>query len=260
MTPTERLRPEHRLLEAYDAPLREDAGMTGATRYDRNGPVWHGTSGSRGFVTYHDLGSLTDSALDELIVRTVTHDAADLSVISFEWKTRGHDLPADLPERLVVHGPMAEERETVMLGEAARLAVEVPLPPGVRQVDLHPALPAGDVELVQESVGADEEQLTEHLVDAGAVWTVVDGHPEGIEIVRAKNRALRITAASTPSARPLVATVGSITRRSLFGKTRRLLRLLQSKVLTLTMIITATSARIGISTSRRTPDTTVESH
>jgi GNAT superfamily N-acetyltransferase len=132
MTPTDKSLPEQRLLEAYDAQLREKAEMTGATGYDRDGPLWRGIFGSRGFVTYRDLGGLTDSALDELIARTVAHYAEDLNATSFEWKTRGHDSPADLPGRLVAHGLMAEERETVMLGEAALLAVEVPLPLGVR--------------------------------------------------------------------------------------------------------------------------------
>jgi hypothetical protein len=130
--PRERLLPEHRLLAAYDAQLREKAEMTGATTYDQDGPLWRGTFGSRGFVTYRDLSGFTGSALNKLIARTVTHYAADLSVSSFEWKTRGHDSPADLAERLVAHGLVAEERETVMLGEAALLAVEVPLPPGLR--------------------------------------------------------------------------------------------------------------------------------
>ncbi|WP_425145106.1 GNAT family N-acetyltransferase [Deinococcus sp.] len=132
MTPTDRSLPEQRLLETYDAQLRGKAEMTGATGYDRDGPLWRGIFESRGFVTYRDLGGLTDSALDELIARTVAHYAEDLNVTSFEWKTRGHDSPADLPGRLVAHGLMAEERETVMLGEAALLAVEVPLPIGVR--------------------------------------------------------------------------------------------------------------------------------
>lgn len=132
MTLTDRLISEHRLLNAYDSQLREESEMTGATSYERDGPLWRGTFGSRGFVTYRDLGGLTASALDELIARTVASYAQNRSVTSFEWKTRGHDSPADLSERLVAHGLTAEERETVMVGEAALLAVTVPLPLGVR--------------------------------------------------------------------------------------------------------------------------------
>ncbi|WP_157465427.1 GNAT family N-acetyltransferase [Deinococcus apachensis] len=87
---------------------------------------------TRCFVSYRDLGSLTGQALDDLIARTITHYASDQRLTSFEWKTCGHDAPADLPQRLIAHGLQAEEQETVMLGEATHLAVDVALPPGVR--------------------------------------------------------------------------------------------------------------------------------
>ncbi|WP_407572717.1 GNAT family N-acetyltransferase [Deinococcus altitudinis] len=91
-------------------------------------------------MTYRDLGGLEGQALENLIARTVAHYAADPSVASFEWKTRGHDLPTNLAERLAAHGLVPEESETVMLGEAALLAVEVPLPAGVqlRRIDNQP--------------------------------------------------------------------------------------------------------------------------
>ncbi|WP_221091225.1 GNAT family N-acetyltransferase [Deinococcus aquaedulcis] len=125
------------LLDAYDAQLREEAEMGSATEVDRYGPLWRGKFGARGFVSYRDLGGLSGAALDDLIAQTIDHYARDERVTSFEWKTRGHDVPADLPERLLAHGFQAEEAETVMLGEAQRLAVDVPLAPGVqlRRID-----------------------------------------------------------------------------------------------------------------------------
>ena len=48
----------------------------------------------------------------------------------FEWKTRGHDWPPDLDERLEAHGLVPDEVETVMVGEASHLAVDVELPDG----------------------------------------------------------------------------------------------------------------------------------
>ena len=105
--------------------------MLSATSFDRDGPLWRGLFGARGFVSYRDLGGLTGAGLDALIGRTIAHYAA-ARVTSFEWKTRGHDAPPELPERLIAHGFQADEQETVMLGEAALLAVDVPLPPGVR--------------------------------------------------------------------------------------------------------------------------------
>lgn len=123
---------KRRLLEAYDAQLREGAEMASATRYDRDGPLWRGTFGDRGFVSYRSLDGYSGGALDDLIARTAAHYAADPGITSAEWKTRGHDSPADLGERLRRHGFQPQEQETVMVGEARHLVQPVVLPPGVR--------------------------------------------------------------------------------------------------------------------------------
>jgi GNAT superfamily N-acetyltransferase len=118
------------LLAAYDEQLRTEAEMARATSVDRDGPLWRGIFDHGGFVSYRDLGGLSGEALDELVERTVAHFRDDTDVESFEWKSRGHDLPADLGERLVARGLVAEPVETVMIGEAALLAVDVPLVDG----------------------------------------------------------------------------------------------------------------------------------
>ena len=53
-----------------------------------------------------------------------------------EWKTRGHDHAPGLHQCLLDHGFVAEEPESIMIGEAQRLAVDLPLPDDVtlRQV------------------------------------------------------------------------------------------------------------------------------
>ena len=138
-----------RLLAAYDAQLREESEVGASPRWDRDGPLVRavfddGEDGGFGFVTYRALtgydGPADGDALDALIARTVEHYAAMPDVNGFEWKTRGHDAPSDLGDRLVAHGLVAEELETVMVGEAALLAVDVVLPPGVslRRVGLTP--------------------------------------------------------------------------------------------------------------------------
>lgn len=126
-----------RLLAAYDAQLREDAEMTAADSVSRDGPLLRGVFGNRGFVTYRDLGGLEGAALDAVIARTVAHYGAQPQIDTFEWKTRGHDAPADLPERLIAHGLMPAEVETVMVGAASALARRTPLPDGVtvRRID-----------------------------------------------------------------------------------------------------------------------------
>ena len=115
------------LLAAYDEQLRTDAEMARAIEVVREGPLLWGVFDHGGFVSYRDLGGLEGEALDASIERTIAHFRDDTDVESFEWKSRGHDLPADLGERLVAHGLVAEPVETVMIGEASLLAVDVPL-------------------------------------------------------------------------------------------------------------------------------------
>lgn len=120
-----------RLLAAYDDQLRREAEVRHAQRVEADGPLLRAVQSWGGFVTYRDLGGLEGDALDALIGRTVGWFRDETEVTDFEWKTRGHDAPADVPERLVAHGLTAEPRETVMVGDASALAVAVPLPPEV---------------------------------------------------------------------------------------------------------------------------------
>lgn len=115
------------LLTAYDEQLRTEAEMAGAREVVRIGPLWCAIFDHGGFVSYRDLGGASGAAVDELVERTVAHFRDDTDVASFEWKSRGHDLPADLGARLVAHGLVAEPVETVMIGDASLLAVDVPL-------------------------------------------------------------------------------------------------------------------------------------
>jgi GNAT superfamily N-acetyltransferase len=123
------------LLAAYDAQLRSEraSSLPPAARIDRDGPVVRVTGLHRGFVsTARDLG-VRGAELDELIARQRDWFAARGE--AFEWKTRGHDLPADLPARLRAAGFVPEERETVLIAPVAALPAHSP-PPGVtiRQV------------------------------------------------------------------------------------------------------------------------------
>lgn len=123
--------PKAALLTAYDDQLREDGEFPPSVPHERHGPVLWVHFSRRGFVTYRDLGGLAGRALDRLIEDTLRHFRDDTEYPSFEWKTRGHDSPDDLGERLLAHGFEPEEVETVMVGEAAGLDVEVSLPEGV---------------------------------------------------------------------------------------------------------------------------------
>ena len=129
------------LLAAYDEQLRGAAEVQGAVSSDRSGPLWRCLFNRGGFVSYESLESLgTVEAIDSLIAETVEFFSSRPEVEEFEWKTRGHDWPPDLDERLRAHGLEPDEVETVMVGEASHLAVDVELPEGVsvRRVDQLP--------------------------------------------------------------------------------------------------------------------------
>jgi len=126
------------LLAVYDAQLRGIAEVQGSNSWDRSGPLWRGLFSDGAFVSYESLEGLGSvEAVDDLIASTVAYFAAIPQVEEFEWKTRGHDWPPDLDALLRGHGLQPEEVETVMVGEAERLAVDVDLPDGlvVRRVD-----------------------------------------------------------------------------------------------------------------------------
>ncbi len=84
----------------------------------------------RGFVSGPaDLG-VGGTALDALIARQRDFFAARGEAV--EWKTRGHDRPPGIPERLMAAGFAPEPQETVLIGLATDLAAGPPdLPPGV---------------------------------------------------------------------------------------------------------------------------------
>lgn len=56
---------------------------------------------------------------------------ADPEINRVEWKTRGHDHAPGLHEALLENGFIPDESESIMVGEALALAVDVPLPQGV---------------------------------------------------------------------------------------------------------------------------------
>jgi GNAT superfamily N-acetyltransferase len=97
---------------------------------EQDGPVlrFSGAPG-QGWVLYRDLGGLDGAELDDLIARQVEFFRARGD--RFEWKYHGHDLPADLPERLLAHGFRAEDTETIVVALVDDIAAEPLLPEGV---------------------------------------------------------------------------------------------------------------------------------
>jgi ribosomal protein S18 acetylase RimI-like enzyme len=119
-------------LEAYDRQLRTDAETSAAVSVTRLGPLRLATfPGGRGFVTYRDLGAADAGAIARLVEGALAHYRADPGITSVEWKTRGHDRAPGLHEALLANGFVQEEAESIMIGEARLLAVDVTPPEGV---------------------------------------------------------------------------------------------------------------------------------
>lgn len=127
-----------RFLAAYDDQLRADAETPSAIAVTALGPLRLVTfAGGRGFVTYRDLGGADADAIADLVATAVAHFGADPAIEQVEWKTRAHDVAPRLHESLLAHGFTPDEPESIMIGAAEALAVDVPLPDGVtlRRID-----------------------------------------------------------------------------------------------------------------------------
>ena len=112
----------HELLAKYDEQVRRVSPFEGVERTDRIVrillPHWRG-------VLWSNLDEATaDAAIAGEIAR---FDGLG----KFEWKYYSNDQPADLPDRLRAAGFTAEDTETLLIGDVARLPRESPLPDGI---------------------------------------------------------------------------------------------------------------------------------
>ena len=180
-----------RLLDLYDAQLRAhvpDPLPEGVT-VERDGPLVRTFEfGDHGWVEYRDLGDLSQAELDRLIQAQIARFAEREE--PFEWKFHSHDRPSFLEERLTAAGFVAEELETVVIGETAALAVGPPAPAGVVLRDV------GDrVDL--ERIGELEAAAWGH---SGESWYPVtleqerDADPAGLAIFVAEADGLVVSA------------------------------------------------------------------
>lgn len=124
------------LLAAYDAQLRTVAPS--AVAVTRLGPLhlvtypWH-----EGWVSYRGLDGADAATIRGWVGQVLEHYRADPDIREVEWKACAHDDAPGLEDALVEHGFVAEDPETVMIGEATALAVDVPLPSGVTLRRIH---------------------------------------------------------------------------------------------------------------------------
>jgi hypothetical protein len=120
------------ILAAYDSQLRRlvPPAVPAGHEYQLLGSLLRVTGQRRGFIeSVRDLG-VEGGMLDRLIVEQRDYFAGRGEAV--EWKTRAHDLPGDLQLHLLAAGFLPEDRETVMVGESAAMAVEAVVPEGVQ--------------------------------------------------------------------------------------------------------------------------------
>ncbi|CAM3880991.1 GNAT family N-acetyltransferase [Kibdelosporangium persicum] len=118
------------LLEKYDRHVRasERTDLEDGVHAETDDPVTRIVGRRQGYAgPPRDLSGVD---VDALIARQRDFFAARGQ--SVEWQTRAHDLPGDMPSRLLAAGFQPDEKETVMIGTAAGLAAEPVLAGGIR--------------------------------------------------------------------------------------------------------------------------------
>ncbi|WP_137991299.1 GNAT family N-acetyltransferase [Streptomyces vilmorinianum] len=172
------------ILALYDRQLRLGARPDGpGTRVERDGPVVRQSGPA------HAWNGILWSGLDETDADAVIAEQIDRFTAlgrAFEWKVYGHDRPADLARRLLAAGFTADDRETLMVAEAATLPLAVELPEGV---ELVPVTDAAGVRRVTEvhdrAFGGDSSAIGRRLLDqlattpdtVAAVLAMADDEP-----------------------------------------------------------------------------------
>jgi GNAT superfamily N-acetyltransferase len=155
-------------LAAYDAQLRTEAGTPSTMSVTELGPLRLATfAGGRGFVTYRDLGDAGAETIAEWVKQAAAHYRADPDVRHVEWKTRGHDRAPGLHEALLANGFRPDEQESIMIGEARLLAVDVELPDGVELRRIAAEADVRAISAMHEEVFHEDfaEEMTSALMD-----------------------------------------------------------------------------------------------
>ncbi|GGS11876.1 N-acetyltransferase [Streptomyces aureoverticillatus] len=155
------------MLAAYDRQIRRNL--------DREGPDGPGALIERASGVVRRVGAahdwngilwsgLDETTADEAIAAQVRHFTA--LGLEFEWKAYTHDLPADLPARLLAAGFTPEPAEALMVADVDELPLDAEPPEGVR---LLPVTDADGVRLVidvhEQAFGTDGTALGRQLLD-----------------------------------------------------------------------------------------------
>jgi GNAT superfamily N-acetyltransferase len=172
------------LLTDFDAQLRTwvPEPLPEGEILEHDGPLLRFSGGpGQGWVLYRDLGGIDGTALDELIARQVEFFRRRGQ--RFEWKYHGHDLPTDLPERLLAAGFETEEQETVVIAPVDAIAGEPVLPDGVRLREVTGRADLEKIDVLEATVWEEDED------DAGyadVLEAELAAQREGISVVVAE--------------------------------------------------------------------------
>jgi ribosomal protein S18 acetylase RimI-like enzyme len=152
------------VLAAFDEQMRMSARAPGSgARIERAGSV------VRYVATRADgwsavLGSRLDEASADAAIAEQIRYFAEMGR-TFEWKHYAHDLPLDLPRRLIAAGFAAGAEEALMVAESAGLDTAIAPPPGVRIVAVSDEVGVALLQRVHEEVfGGDHSGLCSALL------------------------------------------------------------------------------------------------
>jgi GNAT superfamily N-acetyltransferase len=152
------------VLEALDVQLRATAG-------ERVGPVCRRVAEQPGGWSGIEFSDLDETTADAAIAEQVRFFAG--LGLPFEWKYYAHDRPADLADRLVAAGFVAEPAEALMVAVTGDVPAAV-LPDGLRLVDVHDPADLDRVAAVHElAFGTDHSWMAGELAGAVAAGTTI---------------------------------------------------------------------------------------
>ncbi|GHC50839.1 GNAT family N-acetyltransferase [Streptomyces flavofungini] len=152
------------VLATYDRQMRQNLAPDGpGVVVERADGVVRRVGGAHDWngVLWSDLDENTADAAIAAQVRHFTDRG-----LEFEWKAYSHDLPADLPDRLLAAGFTPEPPETLMVAAVAELPLDAGPPEGVRLVPVTDE--AGVrlmVEVHEQAFGTDGTALGRQLLD-----------------------------------------------------------------------------------------------
>ncbi len=120
---------KHAVLAAFNEQMRRHPQPDGPDAHiERDDNVVRSVSTGDGWagVTWSELN---DANADAVIAAQIDRFAAEAT--PWEWKHYSYDKPADLPERLIAAGFVAQPTEAVLVADIADLDLTVPAPDGI---------------------------------------------------------------------------------------------------------------------------------